>query len=87
MPQTVPLSLRISPEKARRLDALAKTTERKRSWILEKALDAYLEDQAWQIARIEKGLTELKAGESVAHDDIAAWLDTWGGDAEGEPPE
>ncbi len=86
MPRSVPLSLRISADKARRIEALAKATDRPKSWLLEQALDAYLESQAWQVARIERGLAEVRRGESVAHDAVAEWLAGWGGDREGEPP-
>ncbi len=86
MPRSVPLSLRISADKARRIEALAKATDRPKSWLLEQALDAYLEAQAWQVARIEGGLAEVRRGEAVAHDAVAERLAGWGGDREGEPP-
>ena len=86
MPRSVPLSLRISEDKARRIEALAKATDRPKSWLLEQALDAYLESQAWQVARIERGLAEVRRSEAVAHHAVAEWLAGWGGDPEGEPP-
>ena len=86
MARSVPLSLRISEDKARRIEALAKATDRPISWLLEQALDAYLESQARQVARIERGLAEVRRGEAVAHDAVAEWLAGWGGDREGEPP-
>ena len=84
--RSVPLSLRISEDKARRIEALAKATDRPKSWLLEQALDAYLESQAWQVARIERGLSEVRRGQAVAHGAVAEWLAGWGGDREGEPP-
>jgi predicted transcriptional regulator len=72
------LSVRVRADKARRLDDLATTTARQKSWLLERALDAYLEVQAWQVAHIDQGLQELDRGESVRHVEIAAWLKTWG---------
>ncbi len=86
MVRSVPLSLRISEDKARRIEALAKATDRPKSWLLEQALDAYLESQAWQVARIERGLSEVRRGQAVAHGAVAEWLAGWGGDREGEPP-
>jgi len=87
MAQTVSLSLRVDAETAKRLDDLAEATDRSRSWLLENALDAYLETQAWQIARIEQGMAELKEGQSVPHEDVAAWLRTWGKNDETDPPQ
>ncbi len=86
MTRTVPLSLRISEQKAREIETLAKATDRSKSWLLEQALDAYLETQSWQVARIERGLAELDRGEGVAHEEVAEWLSDWGRDREGNPP-
>jgi predicted transcriptional regulator len=86
MTRTVPLSLRISEQKARKIETLAKATDRSKSWLLEQALDAYLETQSWQVARIERGLAELDRGKGVAHDEVAEWLSGWGREGEGNPP-
>ena len=84
MTRTVPLSLRISEEKARRIETLAKATDRSKSWLLEQALDAYLETQSWQVARIERGLAEIDRGEGRPHEEVAEWLSGWG--REDKPP-
>ncbi len=86
MARSVLLSLRISKDKARRIEALAKATDRPKSWLLEQALDAYLESQAWQVARIERGLAEVRRGEAVPHEAVAEWLAGWCGDRKGKPP-
>jgi predicted transcriptional regulator len=72
------LSFRVDADKARRLDDLATATARPKSWLLEQALDAYLEVQAWQVAHIEQGVRELDRGEGVPHAEIATWLKSWG---------
>ena len=72
------LSFRVDADKARRLDELATAAARPKSWLLEQALDAYLEVQAWQVAHTQQGLQELARGEGVPHGEIAAWLKTWG---------
>ncbi len=86
MARTVPLSFRISADKAQEIDKLAAVTERPRAWILERAVEAYLESQSWQIERIERGIEDLERGRTVAHDSVAGWLESWGGDDEGTPP-
>jgi predicted transcriptional regulator len=65
---------------------LSKATDRPRSWILEQALDAYLDSQEWQIAHIERGLAQIERGEGVAHDKVEKWLAGWGGDREDDAP-
>ena len=88
MPTTasVPLAFRVPAEKAEQLDRLAAVTDRPRSWLLEQALDAYLETHAWQVERIQQGLEDVRAGRVVPHEEVAAWLDSWGTDEEREPP-
>jgi RHH-type rel operon transcriptional repressor/antitoxin RelB len=43
---SVAVSVRIPPALARRLDAIARESERSRSFVIQKALEAYLEDYA-----------------------------------------
>jgi predicted transcriptional regulator len=86
MPRSVPISLRISEEKAREIEAFAKATDRSKSWLLEQALDTYLETQTWQVARIERGLAEIERGAGRPHEEVAEWLAGWGRDDEGKPP-
>lgn len=80
------LAFRVSREKAEILKKLVQSTERDKSWHLEKALDEYLVNQAWQIAAIEQGLDDSEAGRMVSHDQIRAWLLSWGQEDECEPP-
>jgi predicted transcriptional regulator len=87
MPPTHPLSFRTSPDKARKLDRLSEATQRPRSWLLQQALDNYLETQAWQIEHIETGLKELHNGQAVPHERVTEWLATWGTDNEDPAPE
>lgn len=86
MSSSISLSFRTSKERAERLERLVRATERPRSWLLDQALDAYLEAQDWQVVHIAQGLEELGRGEGVAHDEVAAWLASWGSEAEREPP-
>ncbi len=87
MSQSSAISFRVPPETAEKLDNLSRATDRPKSWHLERALDAYLENQSWQVAHIEKGLDQLRHGESVPHNDVAKWLAGWGTDDEGDAPQ
>ncbi len=87
MSPTHPLSFRTSATNARKLNRLSKATQRPRSWLLQQALEDYLEIQTWQIEHIEAGLKELHNGHSVPHERVTEWLATWGTDDEGPAPE
>jgi predicted transcriptional regulator len=84
--KTVSLSVTLSGENAKRLQDLSRATNRPIFWLLERALENYLETHAWQAAHIERGLEALEAGRGVAHEKVEAWLCTWGGADEIEPP-
>jgi len=85
--KTEQLGFRVTADKAKLLEKLSHSTDRPKSWLLEQALDSYLEAQAWQIAHIEAGLADADAGRLLPHDRVRDWLETWGGDSEGQPPE
>ena len=79
------VSFRIAHGKLRKLEGLATATGRPRSWHIEQAIDAYLETQAWQLARMEKGLNDIREGRVVPHEEVREWLLSWGWEDEREP--
>ena len=65
---STPISFRISENLAKRLDSIAKETERPRSYIIQKALESYLEDYAdLQIAldRLHDKTDEVISGKDL----------------------
>lgn len=86
MPRSVSLSFRVAEKTAAQLDELAAAMDRPRSWLLERALEEYLDVQQWQIAQIRKGMQELREGKGIPHEEVVAWLESWGTDEEREPP-
>jgi predicted transcriptional regulator len=78
MGKTRHLSLRIRPELTREIDALASALDRPKSWVVEKAVEAYLETQRWHIEAIEAGVAAADAGKVVPHEAVEAWIDSWG---------
>jgi predicted transcriptional regulator len=69
---TRPVTVRLASEQVAQLDTLAEATERSRAWHVEKALESYLDLQAWQLEQIKKGLADLAAGRSVSQEQIEA---------------
>lgn len=86
MAHTDVLTLRLDSRTSRRLARLAKATDRTRVRLAEEALAKFLDDQAWQLAAIEEGVAAADAGEVVAHDDIEAWVKSWGTRREAKRP-
>jgi predicted transcriptional regulator len=86
MTVTKPLSFRISPDQEKLLDQLSEATDRNRSWHMEKALNAYLATEAWQIEHINSGVDQLDQGDTVSHDKVETWLASWGDETELDQP-
>jgi predicted transcriptional regulator len=72
------LSVRLKPKLGDRIDALAAAIERPRSYVVEKAIEEYIDREAWQVEAIRKGLADAEAGLLVSHEAIEAWVASWG---------
>jgi len=64
------ITFRTDVERRDALDALASNQQRNRSFLINEALDNYLEVQRWQFEHIKQGLAELDRGEFVRHDEV-----------------
>ncbi len=71
------ITLRTDPETLDRLDRLAGALDRSRNYLVNQALKAFLDQQAWQIEEIEAGLAELDRGEGVPHESAMADMDSY----------
>jgi RHH-type transcriptional regulator, rel operon repressor / antitoxin RelB len=56
------ISFRLESEKREALDAVASALDRDRSYIINEAIEAYLDVQRWQMEHIRKGLRQADAG-------------------------
>ena len=57
------ISFRIESEKREALDAVASALDRDRSYIINEAIEAYLDIHCWQSDHIREGLRQADAGE------------------------
>jgi len=69
---TAAFTIRLDDEMLAKLDALAADTDRSRNWIAAKAIESYIELNAWQIEQIKAGLAEADRGEFVTEADLDA---------------
>lgn len=67
-------SVRISPESRERLDALAASMDRPRSYLVNEAIDQYLAYHSWKADRVREGLEAADRGDLVEHDELFASL-------------
>jgi RHH-type rel operon transcriptional repressor/antitoxin RelB len=73
--QTV--SLRLDAKKVEELDALAESLDRDRSYLINEAVDAYLDVQQWQIEQIKEGLRLAEEGSLVDHATVKKLTRQW----------
>ena len=72
------ISLRISEDTKHRLDRLAGSTKRSRSFLATEALNEYLERNEWQIAAIDEAVVEADKGVFTSQEAVGDWLTSWG---------
>jgi RHH-type transcriptional regulator, rel operon repressor / antitoxin RelB len=63
---TTIVTARIDSALKAKLDALARSTKRSKSYLATQAIAAYVEQNEWQIAEIHAGIAELDAGDTVS---------------------
>ena len=62
------VTFRIDAEKKEALDAVAAGLDRDRSYILNQAVDNYLDLHRWQVEHIKNALRQAKTGKGFASD-------------------
>jgi predicted transcriptional regulator len=62
-----PVTLRLDAATRKRLDRLAKATERSRAALAADAVRQYLDLNEWQIAAIQEGVREANRGQLIDH--------------------
>ncbi len=74
---TTTMTVRLPKEAKERLDRLAESTERSKSWLAADAIAEYLRRHEWQVAEIEHGIREADAGDFADPEEVAAVFAKW----------
>lgn len=85
-PETTTLTMRVRNALKKRLEKLARSTGRSRSFLAQEALSAYLDANEWQVAGIKAALASLDRGEGIPHSRVAQWIGSWETDNEHPSP-
>jgi RHH-type rel operon transcriptional repressor/antitoxin RelB len=81
--KTTTMTVRITPEVSVRLEALAHDTKRSKTYLAGEAITDFVKRNAWQVARIKAALDGAMSGNpGIPHEQVEAWIDSWGGDHE-----
>lgn len=70
-------TVRIDPKKHKKLDALAKQLDRSRNYVVNQAIEEFLDTHAWQVEQIEKGLAQARSGTFVSDEEMEQIFDRY----------
>jgi len=71
-------TVRVDAGVKKRLERLAKSTGRSRSFLAAEAINEYLEVNEWQVAGIRRAIASLGHGEGVPQNLVKDWVASWG---------
>lgn len=73
--ETIVVTARIDAALKAKLEALARSTNRSKSYLAAEAIAAYVELNEWQITEIEVGIAELDRGEVLSEQEAEELYD------------
>ncbi len=84
--QSTTFSVRLKPETRKRLAKLAAASGRSSNFLISDAVESYVADQERMQAEMRQADSQVKTGHYIRHEDMKAWLLSWGTDHELPPP-
>ena len=72
------VTARLDTDTKEKLDLLAKSTARSKSFLIAEAVRAYVKEQAWQIDAIKEGVKQADAGKFASGDETRSTFAKWG---------
>lgn len=67
-----PVTFRLNDDKLDRLDQLAASLDRDRSYLLSEAVDHYLDLHQWQVDQILQAIADADAGKFASEEEVEA---------------
>ncbi|WP_324731757.1 CopG family ribbon-helix-helix protein [Pseudomonas paeninsulae] len=71
------MTIRLEEDTKARLDALASSTNRSRSFLAAEAIREYIELNEWQVREIQTALNEADNGDFASPGEVEALRDKW----------
>lgn len=71
------LTIRIEDEVKDRLDRLAESTQRSKSFLAAEAIRQFVENNEWQVAEIRAAIAEADAGDFATDNEVASLAKKW----------
>ena len=72
------MTIRLDPDLKQRLEKIAATTHRSKSFLAVEALRDFIELNEWQIDEIKTAINEADSGDFATDEDVKKTLTKWG---------
>lgn len=69
---TASITFRTEESNRDRLDEIAKSLDRNRNWVINRAIDNYIDQYDWELKQIDEGLADIEAGRTVSAEEAKA---------------
>lgn len=82
-------TVRLNPEVERELSSIADRTRRSKSWLINRAVEEFIERERLDRERWKRTLEAVESaakGNVLAAEPVHTWLRSWGSDDEIDPP-
>jgi RHH-type transcriptional regulator, rel operon repressor / antitoxin RelB len=79
-------TVRVDTGAKKRLERLAKSTGRSRSFLAAEAINEYLDVNEWQVGGIKRAIASLDRGKGVPHESVKDWVASWGSENQKPTP-
>ncbi len=77
-PKDTAMTVRLPSQIVGMLETLAHDTKRSKAYLAGEAITSYVEQNAWQVARIAASLEEAKSGTpGIPHAEVERWVKSW----------
>lgn len=76
--ETATISARVGKATLKKLEKLSLATQRSKAYLTAAAIEAYIEEQSWQIEAIKEGIREADKGNFASPAEIKRALKKWG---------
>lgn len=74
---TSTVTIRLEESTKNKLEKLAESTHRTRSFLAAEAIKAYVDSNEWQINEIQQAISEADAGDFASSAQVQAVIDKW----------
>lgn len=74
---SVTMTVRLEDELKERLESLAASTQRSKSFLAAEAIRQFVESNEWQVAETQAALAEADAGDFASDAELAAFSARW----------